>query len=105
MEDTYQWSLSRMEELSRYSVDAYEGVRRSLMLANRLVADIEADSQWLGEHKAMFEAWMHLLQQYHKLVGGLDIGVAATIQVNAFIKLLHEFYATSPAMAALRSVS
>jgi len=105
MENTYQWSLSQMETLKSSTTTAYEAINTAMSLMNALVADIEADSQWTGDHKLMFAAWMELLKQYHAKIAAQEIGEDAANKLGEFTTSLASFYTDSPAMASLRSIS
>ena len=105
MEPTYQWDGSSMSDLASQTRTAEYELSRALGLMNALMSDIESDSAWLGEHKDMFMAWMDLLHTYHKKLADEKIGDDAMAKLNDFIRQWSSFYADSPSMARLRSIS
>jgi len=105
MAEKYYWSLSQMQAVRSSTATMHEAVNDSLTQVNALIAAVEADASWVGDHKTRFLAWMDLMKQFNAKVAAEDVGGAAREAVQDFTTQLADFYADSPSMARLRSVS
>jgi uncharacterized protein YukE len=103
-EDRYHWDEDTVRSLRTATQDAHDALAQALTLTTQLMADMQADSGWSGEHKVTFLAWMDLVHQYHSSLAADTIGPAAVAALDDFLNRLSTYYQDSETVATLRGV-
>jgi class 3 adenylate cyclase len=104
LQGKYEWKEPAMRELLDRTARLDKKMMQSRDLANQLFADIQADSNWSGQHRDEFIAWMDLLHQYHDKVAQAA-AAEATNGLREFVNHLTSYYSDSEVFKSLREIS
>jgi len=100
----YSWQLSQTDKLQSLTSDVHGSLQSSLDDVRKIIANMESDTTWAGEHKVMFLAWMDLLQQIHTKLAQDGVGGTAATALGTFNNALSGFESTSTAMTNLWAI-
>ena len=104
MEDRYRWDYNNAVSLQTKTSAVHNGLNDGLDKLDALIADMEADPQWGGDHRDAFLAWADLLRQFHAGLADPSVGLAAARLLGEFISGWAGYYVSSAVYQSLGRV-